>query len=260
MSKGGAGTSPQTVGARLAEEASNKGVRFAPAKPRRAFDDIIEQVRDLLQSGELKPGSKLPSERDFAEQLSVSRNTVREALRMLEVAGLVTLKRGATGGAFVAGSNSGAVSRGLVDGMNLTQFSLADIIEARIGLETLIVAKVCERASDEEFDELEEIIQRASTISSEVDWPGRLAAHLHFHERLADLTQNPLLPILFKPLLELAGSVSMRLGPFGDDFIAESRYRLLAALRSRNADAAIEELNAYLSLLYERWVNRPIDS
>ncbi|WP_426442565.1 FadR/GntR family transcriptional regulator [Bradyrhizobium genosp. P] len=69
--------------------------------PSRAFDTICQKVRDLLADGSLKPGDKLPAERQLAEQFGVGRSALREALRTLEAAGILTLKKGAHGGAFI---------------------------------------------------------------------------------------------------------------------------------------------------------------
>ncbi|GGL16112.1 FadR/GntR family transcriptional regulator [Nocardia jinanensis] len=229
-------------------------LKFEPAKTRRAFDDIIDQVRDRLQSGELRPGEKLPSEREFAEQLGVSRNTVREALRMLEISGLVTLKKGHTGGAFVADSTSGAVARGILDGLTLTQYSLSDLTEARIGVESLIVEKVCERATDAEIDALEEVVRRTAAIDAATRWREKMNVHLEFHQKLTDAAHNPILSILIKPLLELTHDLTLRVGPSADDYIIESRYRLLDALRKRDAAAATAELEWYMSKLQDRWI------
>ena len=89
---------------------------FSPARGRRAFDDIIEQIRERLKNGELKPGDRLPSERFLAEQFDVSRNTVREALRMLEIAGLIVIRKGSAGGGFIAPNGPDVVARN-VSGM-----------------------------------------------------------------------------------------------------------------------------------------------
>ena len=70
---------------------------FKPIRSQRAFEEIAEQIRNELVQGRLGVGSRLPSERALAEQFGVSRNTLREALRSLEHAGLLRLQKGATG-------------------------------------------------------------------------------------------------------------------------------------------------------------------
>ena len=72
---------------------------FRPIRTRRAFEEICQRIREQLALGVLKPGDKLPPERDLAQQLGVSRNVLREALRSLEMAGVLRLQKGVKGGA-----------------------------------------------------------------------------------------------------------------------------------------------------------------
>src|ERR1700743_2069731 len=79
----------------------------------RISEVIVEQIRLLMRQGQLKPGDRLPPERDPCERFGVSRVTVREALRMLESSGLVEIRVGARGGAFVTAPSSNRVGEGL---------------------------------------------------------------------------------------------------------------------------------------------------
>lgn len=230
-------------------------VTFAPAKPRRAFDDIIDQVRGMLRSGELRPGQKLPSERDFALQLGVSRNTVREALRMLEIAGLVSLKKGHTGGAFVTASTTDAVSQGISDGLTLTEFSIADLMESRIALETFIVRKAATEITEAELDELEASVAEAKRVADTGDFPAQLTAHLDFHRRLAEAARNPILSSLAKPLLGLTHELALRVGPKSAESIWEERQQVIEALRNRDPDAAAKIVEQYIIESHERWLD-----
>jgi DNA-binding FadR family transcriptional regulator len=234
-------------------------VTFTPAQTRRAFDDIIDQVRGQLRSGDLKPGQKLPSERDFAVQLGVSRNTVREAIRMLEIAGLVTLKKGATGGAFIASSNEDALAQGLSDGLSLASFSIADLMEARIALETFIARRAAEEVREEEIDELEALVEKAKDHAKEGNWPARLKAHMEFEEKLVSVARNPVLALLIKPLFDLTASVSLRIGrPTVGDVMWDERKNLLDALRHHDPDKAEKTVREYLELLHERWLGEEV--
>lgn len=88
---------------------------FAVISPARAVDEISAQVRSMVADGRLKPGDRLPSERELAPRLQVSRNTLREALRTLEHAGLIEMRKGASGGAFVRTGSGGVIITGLSD-------------------------------------------------------------------------------------------------------------------------------------------------
>ncbi|QPF88621.1 FadR/GntR family transcriptional regulator [Bradyrhizobium commune] len=103
---------------------SDANMSLRPARSIRAIEDIADQIREQLRSGHLRPGQRLPPERELAKQLGVGRNTVREAMTMLEVAGLVERRLGSAGGAFITNSNSKAVAERISDGMMLGRISL----------------------------------------------------------------------------------------------------------------------------------------
>src|SRR3954452_11687263 len=92
---------------------------------------IVEQIRGLIRSDQLRPGDRLPSERDLGERLGVSRVTVREALRGLGANGLVTIRVGARGGAFVTAPTSAQVGEGISDLLTFSVIEPADVTEAR---------------------------------------------------------------------------------------------------------------------------------
>src|ERR1700684_3677403 len=109
---------------------------FSPVSMGRISEVIVEQVRQLMRSGQLKLGDRLPAERDLCERFGVSRVTVREALRMLESSGLVEIRVGARGGAFVTAPSSDRVGEGLADLVSLSVISTMDMSEVRMVLET----------------------------------------------------------------------------------------------------------------------------
>ncbi|MGW1025687.1 FadR/GntR family transcriptional regulator [Streptomyces sp. NPDC002577] len=230
------------------------GPVFRPARPRRAFDEIIAQIRALIQRGELSPGDRLPSERALAEQFSVSRNTVREALRMLEISGLVVLKRGATGGAFIAEGNPALVAKSLADALQLTDFSLADVTESLLGVSSIIVRAACERMTEEDEARLEANIAEADKLTQEHQWERKVDVHLEFQIILAEATGNPVLVLLEKTLIDVVREVVLQLGPMQDDSVVRARRRLLRSLRKRDADAAVAELQRYYKHLHSLWL------
>jgi DNA-binding FadR family transcriptional regulator len=80
---------------------SAPAISFGPVRSTRLFEEICDQIRGQLSLGKIGPGDKLPAERDLADQFGVSRSAVREALRTLEVSGLIELRKGPKGGAFM---------------------------------------------------------------------------------------------------------------------------------------------------------------
>ncbi len=99
----------------MATSSSARDELFRPVNQGRMSEVIIEQIRLLIRQGQLKPGDRLPAERDLCERFQVSRVTVREALRVLEAAGLIEIRVGARGGTFVTAPTSVRVGEGITD-------------------------------------------------------------------------------------------------------------------------------------------------
>jgi len=228
---------------------------FKPARPRRAFDEIIDQIRDLVRSGELRPGDRLPAERMLAEQFAVSRNTVREALRMLEISGLIELRRGATGGAFIAQSDSGRVATTMSDMLELSVLSLSDLTEARVWLETIVVRVACERMTSEHLERLEANLAEVARLSDEHDWEKKAVANIQFHNLLAEATENPVMISIMQVIMQVMEKVVLTFGPTENDTVLRSRKRLMKHLRAGDADAAVAEMEKALKRLHKMWLS-----
>lgn len=231
------------------------GALFTSAKPRRAFDEIISQIREHVLSGELQPGDRLPAERQLAEMFGVSRNTVREALRMLEISGLVTLKLGATGGAFVSRVEPARVARTLSDSLQLTDFSLLDLVEAWIWIESVVLRVACQRMTAGDLDALAANVRDAAALTAHRDWTGKALVHLEFHNLLADTCANPILSVSMRSLVDLMRDVILSVGPIQDRSMVASRSRLLRHLKERDAESAIAETERHLRRLHRLWLD-----
>ncbi|HEY1669141.1 MAG TPA: FadR/GntR family transcriptional regulator, partial [Trebonia sp.] len=160
----------------------------------RISEVIVEQIRLLMRQGQLKPGDRLPPERDLCERFGVSRVTVREALRMLESSGLVEIRVGARGGAFVTAPSSNRVGEGLSDLLSLSVISAPDVTEVRMILEVGIVPLVCERATEEDLADLEKICEQARQALRDGNYTMEMS--LEFHTRVAAATHNPAVSML----------------------------------------------------------------
>jgi GntR family transcriptional repressor for pyruvate dehydrogenase complex len=173
---------------------------FSRVSVGRISEIIFDQIRLLMREGQLKPGDRLPPERDLCERFGVSRVTVREALRMLESSGLVEIRVGARGGAFVTAPSSDRVGEGLADLVSLSVISAMDMSEVRMVLETGMVPLVCERATEDDLAGLEAICQRSDAALAAGDYPDALS--LEFHLRLAEATHNSAIAMMVKSFIE----------------------------------------------------------
>src|SRR6266545_2299333 len=127
---------------------------FSRINPGRISAIIVDQIRLLMRQGQLQPGDRLPAERELCEDFGVSRVTVREALRVLEANGLVEIRVGARGGTFVRRPSKERVGEGIADYLTMSSVTSGDVTELRMVLELGIIPLVCERATDDDVDEL----------------------------------------------------------------------------------------------------------
>jgi GntR family transcriptional repressor for pyruvate dehydrogenase complex len=241
-------------------ETGSSALGFAPIVPQRAFEDIAAQIREMVARGKLKPGDRLPAERDLAVKLNVSRNTLREALRALELSGIIELRKGAFGGAFVIPGNSDVVVNGMRDLYHLGAISPAELTEARIWLECMVVRIACERLTMQEIDALELNITIAADAYKAGDFVESARLHRQFHVMLGTATRNPVIAIMMEGVMEVMGKFVESIGPTDKVPTQSSRRRLIKHLRDRDPDAATEEITRFLERLHrdylERWSNR----
>ncbi|MCK9510026.1 MAG: FCD domain-containing protein [Pigmentiphaga sp.] len=234
---------------------STGAATFAAIAPLRAVDEIEVQIRSMLAKGQLKPGDKLPSERDLATQLKVSRNTLREALRTLERAGILELRKGATGGAYIMHGSSGAIVNGLSDLYHLGAITPRQLTEARIWLSEIVVRVACERATDDDLLELEANIAATQRAADADQFNERQRLNREFHLILARTTRNPIIESTMEGVMGVLGLFIARIGARTNPFTIPSRLRLMEHLRARNVEAAVQEITEHLQGLQEQYLD-----
>jgi GntR family transcriptional regulator, transcriptional repressor for pyruvate dehydrogenase complex len=220
---------------------------FSRVSVGRISEIIVEQIRLLIQQGQLSPGDRLPPERDLCERFGVSRVTVREALRMLESSGLVEIRVGARGGAFVTAPTSDRVGEGLAQLLSMSVISAADVTEVRMVLEVGIVPLVCERATEEDLADLEKICERSENALRTDDYSMDIS--LEFHIRVAQATHNPAIVMLIESFrgpilmsLQEAKEAAPEMGAVG----TKEHERFIEAVRARDVDSATRIMREHL--------------
>jgi len=163
---------------------------FQPYKGRRAFEDIAAQIKQAILSERLIDGDRLPPERALAEQFQVGRVTIREAFRTLETMGLIEVKKGSGGGAFVRAADPEAMASMIMDRLQLEGTTHDQMIEARIGIECAIMSSAIKHATEEDIEKIRDDIE----ISKEVLKPEHaeeiVARMINFHILLAEASHN----------------------------------------------------------------------
>lgn len=173
---------------------------FKPIKAKKIYEEIVEQIRLLMAEGELKPGDKLLPERELAGRLQVSRASVREAIRALEMMGFVEIRPG--DGTFIRDRNADEIIQPLAMFLAVEKSSLLEMFEIRRIFESATAALAAERASDEEIlnlgTALDNMIQSCNVKDSEKGEEYDTA----FHYIIAEATHNSLLIRLFRTISE----------------------------------------------------------
>lgn len=177
-------------------------ISFQPLKSRRLSEIIEDSIRDLIISGELKTGQKLPAEKEISKQFSVSIVTVREALRGLEAFGFVQKRRGRGGGIFIARTNSKIVKSAINNFLTSKKFSGKHVGEVRRIIEPACVRIAASNITQEELAGLEENIKycegklkKKEKTFSDKDFFEIEERNVEFHRLVAEATHNPVLSL-----------------------------------------------------------------
>ena len=180
---------------------------FRPVTPKRTFEDISEQIKNLIYSKALKPNDRLPSERELAERFNTGRMSVREALRILEESGFVSIKQGADGGIFVKELDSTGMTKSLSGLMNVGNLTLQEIKEARVAIESIIIESGIKRFTKEQLGALDSNIkdcERFYKNRRKEEYPEFSDEQLgKFHILIAETSKNRLYKYFVKSLLDL---------------------------------------------------------
>ena len=180
---------------------------FKPIDKSRRFAQVASQLRKSIFDGAYQPGQRLPNERQLAEIFGTSRIIVREAIWDLKKSGLVDVKRGAHGGAFVQKMRHEAVTSVIRDVASLGKVRPAHIIEVRLIIEPTVAALAAERATGQDLEEMsryQETIPKKQT-DEYVRW------QIGFHRMVAKASQNPLFAMLVNIFLDFSEDMILNL-------------------------------------------------
>jgi GntR family transcriptional repressor for pyruvate dehydrogenase complex len=213
---------------------------FESAKTHKLSQNIVNQIRRAIFNGFLKPGDKLPSEKELTDNFGVSKGSLREALRSLEVLGLVEIRQGAQGGAFVTEVKAEKAKEDFSNFFIFRNLSLKNLFDVRLILESHIAENAASHITDEDLRRLDQILQETRE-ALEKDLPLNFREkEIDFHLIIANATQNPLLTFLLDFVESLLLDAKVILSP-GRDFslkVLKAHECIYRALLARDADGA----------------------
>jgi len=177
---------------------------FQQAKQSKIFQNVVDQIQDAILQGRLKAGSKLPAERELKELFKTSRGTLREALRVLEQKGLITIKTGVKGGAVVEALSTNQVSESLDLLIRYQRVSLRDLAEFREGVEGIVAGLAVERVKGKDIQYLKKLLADAKTLLDEgaSGWDAFLRVDNQLHMMLAHIAGNPIYESVLKTIYD----------------------------------------------------------
>jgi DNA-binding FadR family transcriptional regulator len=229
-------------------DSSTTGIAFQRVRTRRSFEAVCDQIRQQLAKGELRPGDRLPSEKELTEQFDISRSCVREALRSLEAAGLVEVRTGIHGGFYI--SNGSATASGLAqsvqDMVSLGQISIADVTEARVELMCMAIRLACTRATEEDFAAIEADIHYHTELFRTGRGSRNTKSVVEFYRLIARATHNEVIVMMVDALSEIIRTLLARVDPQPRKDLMQVRRKVLALMRARDPEGAAKAMSAHL--------------
>jgi GntR family transcriptional regulator, transcriptional repressor for pyruvate dehydrogenase complex len=225
---------------------------FGPVAGGRLAVAIVEQIREAIFSGRLSPGERLPSEREFAKIFGASAVVIREALHALEAAGLVTIRYGTTGGAYVAELTHRPLTESLSTLLRAGKTTIAQITEARLVIEPEVAGFAAIRRRAKRLAPLERNLEETATLLGRIR-EARLL-NLEYHKLLVEITGNPFFIACLCSLIEnLEGNTAymdLNMGAVTDTL--EYHRKIFRAVKRGDAAAAATEMRRHIVDIHRR--------
>ena len=217
---------------------------LGPVRKQSVGQQVVGQIVELIRTGNLRPGDRLPSERELVEIFGISRPSLRESMRALSVLGIVESRHG--GGAFVTELDAPTMLAPLDLFLSLSQANFDDAFESRRIIEVQIVRKAASKANRADIADLNDMIAAHATIQS--DPVGFRILDARFHEKLSSIAGNAVLQRVAYGLYNM-GLDFRRQATAEDGLIAQSTAdhgRIAAAIAEHDADGAAEAMTRHL--------------
>ncbi len=212
---------------------------FKPVRAPTTFEETVERLGTAIRIGLLTPGSQLPPERQLAEELSISRSTLRQALTTLVQSGHLTSARGRTGGTFVAERPPLSEADDPLGG------DAWAVLDQRVAVELGAATLAAERGRGTDLDALDELVER---MGSPADFAEYRRADIRFHIGVAEAARSPR---LVAEMTETQGQMSRLLSLIAhpEEVLAQSNAQhrtLVALLREGDGAAAVELMRTHI--------------
>ena len=225
-------------------------MEFRPLGNKCRSEQVVEQIMNMIEAGELRPGDKLPSEPELARQLGISRGILREGMAQLKAQGIISRKP--KDGTYILPQekDGGTVAMSARRMIKISTFR--NIMEMRDAIEQMAAVLAVERATDEELEELREITMKweLQVDKDDLDY--------YFHYRLVELSGNSIfmgiVDSYFEEIREIRNENIYK--PAHKQEVCQEHLAIVDAICRRDRDAAKEAVANHMLRIWERWRDR----
>ncbi|MCF6178799.1 MAG: FadR family transcriptional regulator [Geopsychrobacter sp.] len=228
---------------------------FKPIRPKKLSEEIVTQIKNLIANGDLKPGERIPSERELAAFLGVSRPSVREAIMVLEAMGFLESRQG--GGTFVRSLTERSIADPLASMVERRDpRMLQALTEVRMGLETWSAYLAAKRAEDSEIARLRELYEVMEEQAGSGGWDPKIDAE--FHLTITAATHNTLQVHVLDTIQTLfQTTIMVTLGEFYTkegyiELLLNHHREILEAIAAHDPERARQKMMEHLTLVEEK--------
>jgi len=218
------------------------GFKFETVKANRISQNIVEQIRGAILSGELKIGEQLPSEKEFSKHFGVSKSSLREAYRVLEAYGLLEIRQGMTGGAFVKEVDLTTVKDSLANYFFFQNPGIREYTQIRTFIEPQVVRICAEKATPQDIEYLEKNI---CAMEQEPDGENFMSdLDSAFHKKLVDITGNKIISLIVESVQNALINIK-RIVHTDEKFlkmVCSDHKKIVVAIRQRNPEQASQSM------------------
>lgn len=219
---------------------------------KKSYTKVIDYIKNQIKIGVLKTGGKLPTERELSEMLGVSRNSVREAIRTLDIMGVISCQQGA--GNYLSGNFKYNLEESLSMMFLLNQINYKEISQLRRGLEMQALILAIDNISDQEIIELEKVVSRLENETEE----NNVILDKQLHYNIALASKNHLIIDILHALSQVIDQfiVDLRREILSSDdskgYLREAHNDIIKSLTTKDKNLAYEAINKHFQIIDEK--------
>jgi len=234
------------------KRAQSKERIFVPIRSSKISDEVYKQLVSLISSGQLKPGEKLPSEREMATDFGISRQSIREALYRAEIVGLIEVRQGE--GSFVLSSIGESLKAPLLVLLEEEAGRIFEFLEVRKLIEGWCAERAAREATGEDLEKMKEILENMkNSTPGDRGWE---EADVKFHLSVAAATYNVIAIHIMEALKDSFGSFfrfrKVLTRPEKKDVLVQHHYEIYKAISQRDSSRARRKIIYHLNFIEKK--------